>query len=114
MRYLVLFVSIVMFGCSIEPPRPIVTQYQTQLVKISDVLLMPCSVSEPPDTETYILSSYIDKESILTDYSLQLLNDLKTCNDQIARIKQLQIDQDNLIKEKNNESKTNAKIQSGG
>lgn len=88
MRLFIILVAALFSGCSLLTPKPeTVTQYEVKVLDIPKTLLLPCPASEPPERNEYAQSTYREKEELLTNYSMQLLTDLKTCNDQLLKIK---------------------------
>lgn len=94
-----ILMSLLGLGCSsaILPPR-VVTQYETKVVRIPDILLRTCATTKPPLPNEYIALDYPGKEGVLIDYSIHLLKDIKVCNSQLSEIKKLQDIQLSILK----------------
>ncbi len=96
---LVMFV-VTLTGCAGNPTIQTVTVYQDKLVDIPDNLLKPCSTTQPPEKQAYIASNSSKKEQSLANYSINLIKDIKNCNEQITEIKLLQEKQRKILEGK--------------
>lgn len=96
---LILVMSVLLISCSLLKPQPeTVTKYEVKVLDFPAALLEPCPASAPPDRNEYEQSTYQEKEDLLTNYTLELLTDLKTCNDQILKIKTIRDSQMQSVK----------------
>lgn len=90
---IVLFAIISAGGCAQTPIIKTVTQIEYKTVTIPPVLLLPCSVAAPPSQEDYLKANFSEREEYLTNYTVELLGNLKVCNSQISNIKAIQDEQ---------------------
>lgn len=97
------YLSIV--GCSTLVKNVPIYVTDTKVVTVPPELLTACVPSPPPDKTKYLSSDYMQKESILIDYSMLLLNDIQTCNDKITSIKDINDKQKALYENKDNKTK---------
>ncbi len=84
-----LFIAVT--GCSsIQPTPPLqVTTVKTVAVKIPDPLLTPCVPVKPLAVEQYIQLNPTQREEYMSDYVVDLLGLVATCNQKLAKIKEL-------------------------
>ena len=87
-----LLVAILAGGCACPTPQ-VVVKTEHVLVVPSPELTQPCTVTAPPDKETYINSSSADKEKMLFLLSSDLYSNLKECNNHWANLNQWYTDQ---------------------
>lgn len=90
MRNLLICLSLIVLTACAAPIREVVTQSKTELITIPDPMLRPCKVTTPPDQSYFADSVSVFRETILTDYTISLLGDLKNCNKQLKEIKDYQ------------------------
>jgi hypothetical protein len=82
------FLSVLVFfltGCA-TPQKEVVVKTEVKVITTPVSLLAQCPVTAPPSREAYRLLNFKERESKLTLYIVDLLKDLKTCNDQINSI----------------------------
>jgi len=96
MKYIICFFAVLLTACAATPQRVVVTQTQTEVITIPDILLAPCSVSVPPNKEEYPDLTFPQKETILTDYINRLVTDMRNCN---ARVKDIKAYQERRLNE---------------
>lgn len=90
-----LSISLFLSGCAsmgLEAPT-IVTKTQTIVVSTPSPLLLKCPIKEPPAESDYLAVDMSGRENLLTNYTIDLLKDLKNCNDQIETISVFQTQQ---------------------
>ena len=85
----------ILSGCA-NTPVSVVSKQQTVVVSIPDPLLEQCTIDAPPDKDTYLKSSWPDKENSLSDYIVKLLKNLANCNTQLKNAKDFQDKQKTL------------------
>ena len=90
MEILFLVALLTLTGCVTAPQERIVVKTETKLIKTPESLLMPCEVTAPPSKTEYVSKTAQQKEATLTDYALNLLKDLRICNNQIKQVKDFQ------------------------
>ena len=90
MRYFICLLAIALTACAATPQRVVVTQTQTEIITIPDILLKPCAVSVPPNKEEYPDLTFSQKETVLTDYINRLITDMRNCNALVKDIKAYQ------------------------
>lgn len=100
-----LFIIAILFvlsGCGLNATKPdIVVKTKTIVITVPEPLLIPCSIVSPPDKQTFIDGDKDKRIELLTDYSINLLGNLKTCNYQINSIKKDQLDKQKLYNKQN-------------
>lgn len=104
----ILFILLLLTGCASQPKVEYVSKIERVPIDLPDNLLRPCPVSQPPSRDIYTTLEYEEKENILTNYAINLLKDLKNCNEQIMRLKTIRdqtIEIRQPTKETNHESK---------
>lgn len=89
--------SFLMAACVSSPQKEVVTQYQDRIVDIPSSLLQPCPTTQPPDKAVYLQSTASKREELITNYSINLIKDVKNCNDQLKSISDLQVKERNII-----------------
>jgi PBP1b-binding outer membrane lipoprotein LpoB len=89
---LIVFTALVLGGCAATPNKELVqvTEVRTHVVSTPDALLTPCTVTKPPNRQTYPLLTERQKENVLTNYILALQDDLKLCNAKLVEIRKFQ------------------------
>lgn len=92
-------IALLLAGCGTTIQERVVIKTEIRTVKIPDTLLTPCEVTVPPQRETYINSNTKEKEKLLTDFSIDLLKDLRLCNAQIKKIRDLHKEQVKAIED---------------
>lgn len=90
-------------GCSSTPVKQVVEKEVYKSLDIPSTLLVKCSISQPPDKTEYLDSNFEKKETLLTNYSIDLHRDLVVCNEQIRKIRKLTEDQKALLEKLNGE-----------
>lgn len=76
-------------GCSAFQPKEVVVEKKTVIYKnIPDHLLQSCQTSRPPNTKTYLTASEKERSELMTNYTNDLIADVKKCNDRITLIKE--------------------------
>lgn len=93
MKYFILFICALLSACGTTVQERIVVKTQTEIVKIPDSLLVKCEVTPPPQREVFVATTGKDRERLLTDYSIDLIKDLRLCNVQIDKIRTVQKEQ---------------------
>lgn len=94
--YFIVLAGILIAGGGCSTPAPIiktVTKIEYKPIAIAPLLLKPCKVTTPPDKEAYLEATFQKREEYLTNYTVELLSDLKICNSQINTIKESQEEQ---------------------
>lgn len=99
-KYLLAFVALILVGCT--PTTKIVVKEKHHIVSIPDTMLKPCIPNIPPDKVKYINGTYIEREQLLTNYTIDLLNVVSTCNKRLLGVKDLQTKQKETINKINN------------
>lgn len=89
-RMLSLLLCSLTLGCTSTPKIQVVEKYEQVIIKTPSDLLEPVTLPEPPAKDTYILAKCSSKETMLTDYSISLLDGLDKCNTRIKAIKTFQ------------------------
>lgn len=96
---LILIAVFTLVGCATVTEK-VVVKTEVKVITTPKTLLLPCTVTEPPDKAEYLSKTYQKKEQALTDYALSLLKDLRICNTQVKQIEEFQTNEVNFI-EKN-------------
>jgi hypothetical protein len=86
-------------ACATTPPPTLVTKVQTHVIITPDTLLTPCQVTQPPSKSDFMTADMLGRQSLLADYTTNLLKDLGLCNAQLKEIKAFQDKQINLYSE---------------
>ena len=97
MRLLFILLAFCSLSACTHVEQRTVTLYQDRLVDIPDTLLQQCKSTLPPSKVEFISSTHQQREQLLADYSISLLNDIRNCNDQLNGIKKLQEEQRKII-----------------
>jgi len=100
MRALFIVLTVLFLSGCLSNPVKVVTVTEYKAVTIPDSLLQKCDVSTPPNSAKYVASNAVGKESLLTDYSINLLNDLQVCNKKFENIRLYQDKQKKILEEK--------------
>lgn len=96
---IIIFLSIFLTACSVTPaPSKMVYVHVKEILSIPPVLLTHTESSVPPSVSTYINSSLVKKEELLTNFSVDLLYNLSECNNKIKTISDVQLEQNIIIK----------------
>lgn len=95
MNYLKIFsiiTLILMTGCSTVKPISEINMSSTEIkyITIPEDLLTPCKPNKPMSSKDYLELTFTEREAYLTNYSIHLLTELKSCNNKISKIKLLQ------------------------
>ena len=77
----------------------VVTKTETKVIELPLHLKKKCPVTVPPDIVSYPKLTYQQKEEVLTTYTINLLGDLRNCNQQIDEIVRFEKDQIKNIKD---------------
>ncbi len=87
-----IFIILLLASCSsnTKPPAIVKPLYVYKAVTYPEHLLAPCSIPKPMSKDTYLSSTYMQKENLLTNYILSLLTSLDSCNKQITTLRDLQ------------------------
>ena len=98
---LVIF-SFVLTACTSNPAIQTVTVYKDKMVDIPESMLRKCPTTQPPEKKAYIESDPSKREQLMTNYSIELIKNIKDCNDQLTGIAELQAKQRKIIERTNN------------
>lgn len=83
MKYILIIVGLtVLYGCTDikSPTSKELPVYKNQIVTIDKSLLVDCDIEPPPDIESYMQSSVIEREALLTKILLKNYKNLGDCN----------------------------------
>jgi hypothetical protein len=98
---LVLLLTLVTTGCSWDKQLVI----KNVLVTPDDSMLVECSVTPPPNRETYISSDMKGRESLLVKYSSSLMKDCFSCNEKIKALQTWKKESLQAVEQQNKENK---------
>lgn len=88
MKLFILCLCLLLAGCDTFPRKErVVVKTVTVVADIPAIFLTDCEETPPPPKAIYNSSSMQDKESLLTDFSLELSNDLRECGGKIINIR---------------------------
>ena len=82
LKMLIIMAIVALSGCATAPVS-VVTKTDTVVVSIPETLLTQCLIDSPPNRESYIASTWPNKEKLLSTYSVSLLKNLSDCNLQL-------------------------------
>ena len=91
-----LFVSLsilILSGCQTTQTRVV---DRVVLVTPPNQLMGPCSMTPPPEIQTYLDLDWSEKEAMLFHYQSRLLEDLMLCNVKWVQLRQWKDDQEKL------------------
>lgn len=87
-------------GCSTILPKPvIVTKQELVPLSIPEYMTRPCDVPAPPNKDKYLAASFSDRETMLTDYTVDILSKLSECNAKLEGIRQYTDKQEQILKQ---------------
>ena len=84
-----LLLTIPITGCSTTPKERMVYKLETLYIELPDILVEDCNIPTPPDKTKYINSTDVNKENMLTEYTIELLRSIGECNNKIRTIREL-------------------------
>jgi len=101
---LLALVVIFLVGCA-STQKEYVAKPEVRLVETPRHLLTKCPVTAPPARDSFIALSQKEQVDVLSTYTVNLLGDLKNCNDQIAGIATFQANEKKVIADALKDSK---------
>ena len=77
---LALIIASFLIACASPTPAPAFDTTKYIIVKPTPELLKTCVTTPPPAVDDYMAMNKEQREKILSEYSVALLNDLNACN----------------------------------
>lgn len=97
--YLILLACFMLAGCDIVPKLQF-TKTQYVFVKPEDSLTQDCPQAVPPDPDVYVSLTPKQRESTLTDLSLEQMDIIQKCNKQWGALRAWNERQEKIYSEK--------------
>jgi len=101
---------LILSGCGLftkkEPEKVYITKTEYVTVTIADSLRAKCKHTKPIPIEEYMSLTPIEREEYLTDYSIELLGNIKDCETQKNKVIQTVDKTNELFKGKPDEHKS--------
>lgn len=90
MLLLVMMSAVFLSGCGTTKPKTVeITNIKMVPIPIPDVLLEPCKPNKPITVDEYLKLNVLERETYLTNYSIDLMVNLSDCNKKLKSIKEL-------------------------
>jgi ABC-type uncharacterized transport system auxiliary subunit len=89
--FLTAIFTLLVTGCAVTPKYNKLDVKETKVVysHIPADLLKPCPATRPMSKEEYMTLRPHEREQYLTDYTISLFGNIKDCNTQILKIKEI-------------------------
>lgn len=88
MRLITIVVVLLLSGCALLKPEPIIiTETKVTYKPLPSHLLKSCEPPVPIAREEYLAKDVVDREIWLAGYTVSLLQEIGLCNNQIEAIK---------------------------
>lgn len=97
-KYIGLILAMFLCSCATSPERVVVHEIKTVYKPIPKNLLERCKVDKPMAVDKYLTLDDKAKETWMTDYIIQIYDNIGTCNNKLKAIEAFDKSQSELYK----------------